>query len=71
MTGRRHHLSKKRLTEHLDKLERINKAEENQVIAEVAKIKRSHVRRYGRPKPVTNIPLKGLVSESDDSATSS
>jgi hypothetical protein len=65
MTQKRHHTFRKLLRRHLEKLERVNDAEEQAVLDEVAKIKRSHIRKFGRPKPLSNIPLKGIVSESD------
>ncbi|MDB5184098.1 MAG: hypothetical protein JWO07_779 [Candidatus Saccharibacteria bacterium] len=61
-----HHNPKKILKSHIEKLERANREEENAVIAEVAKIKRSHIRRFGRPKPISEIPLNGIVSEHND-----
>lgn len=65
MTTHRHHMYTKRLRKHLEKLERLNEAEEKQVIAEIARIKRSHIRRFGQPKPTTSIPLRGIASEND------
>jgi hypothetical protein len=65
MIKNRHHKYTQRLQRHLEKLERLNDAEEQQVIAEVARIKRSHIRKFGRPKPATSIPLSGIASEND------
>lgn len=65
MIKNRHHVYAQRLRKHLEKLERLNAAEEKQVIKEIAQIKRSHIRRFGRPKPATDIPLRGIASEND------
>lgn len=62
----RHHQYTKRLQRHLEKLERLNADEERRVIAEIAQIKRSHIRKFGRPKPATDMPLHGIASETDE-----
>ena len=66
MTSRDHHDSKIKLNKRLEKLEQINHAEEQAVSAEVAKIKRHHIEKFGRPKPITTMPLKGIVSERNE-----
>jgi hypothetical protein len=66
MMHRRHHNAKKTLSQQLEKLERINDAEERAVGAEITRIKRRHVAKFGRPKPMTNMPLRGIASETDD-----
>lgn len=66
MIRRRHHNSKNKLKQHLEKLEQINDAEERAISAEIARIKRRHIEKFGRPKPLTDIPLKGIASEKND-----
>jgi|GEM_PF-6200948 len=70
MVTKRHHHYAKRLRQHLEKLEQLNAAEEQRVITEVARIKRSHIRKFGRPKPATSMPLRGIASENDGLAKS-
>lgn len=62
---KRRELSQKRLRRRMDELDRINKEEENKVVAEVAQIKRHYIKKFGKPKPVTNMRLKGIASERD------
>ena len=57
--------AKKILSQQLERLERINDAEERAIGAEVAKIKRRHIEKFGRPKPMTDLPIKGIASEHD------
>ena len=65
MIRRRHHSSKKRLKQHIEELDRLNRAEEKQIYAEVAQYKKSHIKRYGKPTPVSKIQLKGLALDKD------
>jgi hypothetical protein len=63
MINRPHHPKK---THKQTILEKINEAEERMVNAEVARIKRTHIEKFGHPKPISKIPIKGIVSESDE-----
>ena len=67
MISRRHHNLKAKLRQHLDKLDRINEAEARAIRAEIAKIKRRHIEKFGRPKPITDMPINGIASEKDSS----
>lgn len=58
----------KLLARHMEALDRANKDEEQKVIKEVATIKRNYIKKYGRPKTLTDMPIKGIASEKDDSA---
>ncbi len=63
---RRRDSSKKTLSQQIEKLEQINNAEARAIGAEITRIKRRHIEKYGRPKPVTNLSIKGIASEHDN-----
>ena len=65
MISRRRHLMQKKFTSHIEKLEQINASEEKAVIDEVTKIKRSHIKKFGYPKTMTGMSLKGIAPDTD------